>query len=65
MSNQTISRTTGAGSEKLVRIALPLAVFALAIAAWEAIVAWREIPPYILPAPSLTPACPIESASHE
>jgi len=36
-----------------LRIVLPLAVFAAAIAAWEAIVRIQGIPPYILPAPSL------------
>lgn len=36
-----------------LKIALPLAVFAAAIAAWEAIVRIEGIPPYILPAPSL------------
>jgi NitT/TauT family transport system permease protein len=34
-------------------IALPLAVFATALGAWEAIVAAKEIPPYILPSPSV------------
>jgi len=53
MSQPTSRRLSGARTEKLVRIALPLAIFALAIAAWETIVAWRQIPPYILPAPSL------------
>jgi NitT/TauT family transport system permease protein len=36
-----------------LKIVLPLAVFAAAIAAWEAIVRVEAIPPYILPAPSL------------
>lgn len=36
-----------------LKIALPLAVFAAAIAAWEAVVRIEGIPPYILPAPSL------------
>ena len=37
---------------KLRDIAVPLAVFAAALGAWEASVAWKAIPPYILPAPS-------------
>jgi NitT/TauT family transport system permease protein len=37
----------------LLRLLLPLAVFVLAIASWEALVRLRGIPPYILPAPSL------------
>ncbi|MBA1155747.1 ABC transporter permease [Microvirga mediterraneensis] len=36
-----------------LRIILPLAVFTAAIAAWEATVRLKGIPPYILPAPSL------------
>jgi NitT/TauT family transport system permease protein len=36
-----------------LKIALPLVVFAAAIAAWEAIVRIEGVPPYILPAPSL------------
>lgn len=36
-----------------LKIILPLAVFAAAIAAWEAAVRLKGIPPYILPAPSL------------
>jgi NitT/TauT family transport system permease protein len=37
----------------LLKIVLPLVVFAAAIAAWEAIVRIEGVPPYILPAPSL------------
>lgn len=36
-----------------LKIGLPLAVLAAAIAAWEAIVRLQGVPPYILPAPSL------------
>jgi len=36
-----------------LRVVLPLAIFAAAIAAWEAVVRLKGIPPYILPAPSL------------
>ena len=43
--------------EALVSIARaaapPLAVFAAFLALWEAVVRWREIPDYVLPAPSL------------
>jgi NitT/TauT family transport system permease protein len=39
--------------ERLVRIAAPLAIGCLALAAWEAIVAIYAIPHYILPGPSL------------
>ncbi|WP_442756333.1 ABC transporter permease [Methylocystis sp. JAN1] len=37
---------------KLRDIAIPLAVFAAALGFWEWIVAWKAIPPYVLPAPS-------------
>lgn len=37
----------------LLGYALPCGVFAAAIAAWEALVRFNDIPPYILPAPSL------------
>jgi NitT/TauT family transport system permease protein len=39
--------------ERIVRIAAPLAIGCLALAAWEAIVATYAIPHYILPGPSL------------
>ncbi|MDE2361892.1 MAG: ABC transporter permease [Hyphomicrobiales bacterium] len=38
---------------RLVEIALPLAIFAAALGLWEAVVRLRQIPPYILPAPSV------------
>ncbi len=38
---------------RLVEILLPLAIFCVALAIWEAIVRIDQIPPYILPAPSL------------
>lgn len=36
-----------------MRVVLPIAMFALILAGWEAVVAIKAIPPYILPAPSL------------
>jgi NitT/TauT family transport system permease protein len=39
-------------NERVINILLPAAVFLAAIGAWEAVVAVRNIPPYILPAPS-------------
>lgn len=47
-------------STRLRDIGVPLAVFAAALAAWEAIVAWKAIPPYILPAPSAIAAKLVE-----
>jgi NitT/TauT family transport system permease protein len=38
---------------KLRDAAIPLAVLAAALGAWEWIVAWKAIPPYVLPAPSV------------
>ncbi|HEX6138276.1 MAG TPA: ABC transporter permease [Casimicrobiaceae bacterium] len=38
---------------RLLRIAAPLAVAAIALAAWQALVAINDIPPYIVPSPLL------------
>ena len=40
-------------AERLSRWMLPLAVFCGALALWETVVRVREIPPYVLPSPSL------------
>lgn len=37
---------------RIVRILLPVAVFAACIAGWESVVRLNDIPPYVLPAPS-------------
>ncbi|HXX50039.1 MAG TPA: ABC transporter permease [Xanthobacteraceae bacterium] len=39
--------------ERLLRIALPVVVLALVLALWETIVRIKNIPPYVLPGPSL------------
>jgi NitT/TauT family transport system permease protein len=39
--------------DRLLRVALPIVVLALGLLLWEAIVRINEIPPYILPSPSL------------
>ena len=39
--------------EKLAAWLLPTLVFCAALALWEAVVRLRDIPPYVLPAPSL------------
>jgi NitT/TauT family transport system permease protein len=49
------SRTPSARHTPL-RLILPLAVFAAALAGWEAHVRFQGVPPYILPAPSLIAA---------
>lgn len=38
---------------RIAEILLPFVIFALALSIWEAVVRIREIPPYILPAPSV------------
>ncbi len=40
-------------SERAIRIALPLAVLALGVLAWDVVVRINEMPPYILPGPEL------------
>jgi NitT/TauT family transport system permease protein len=41
------------GRDRVMRIALPIVVLALGLAAWELVVRIKGIPPYVLPAPSL------------
>jgi NitT/TauT family transport system permease protein len=40
-------------AQSVVRFVLPVIVFAAGLAAWELVVRIREIPPYVLPAPSV------------
>jgi len=42
-----------AASERVLRIALPLAMLALAVAIWHVVVQALALPPYVLPAPTL------------
>jgi NitT/TauT family transport system permease protein len=42
---------TARGRQRLVEIAAPLAAGALFLAAWEVVVRWQDIPPYVLPSP--------------
>ena len=46
-------RPRGLGSKIVVNYLLPFAVFLAAIVFWEWRVWYKDIPPYILPAPSL------------
>lgn len=48
-----MSEVSGPAMDRLARFGLPLLVFCLFIAGWEALVAIKGIEPYILPAPSL------------
>jgi NitT/TauT family transport system permease protein len=40
-------------SERVLRLLLPVVVLALVLAGWQATVDFNQIPPYVLPAPSL------------
>lgn len=40
-------------TERIARVVLPVAVIALSLLAWDRIVAWNDIPHYILPGPGL------------
>ncbi|HXS38821.1 MAG TPA: ABC transporter permease subunit, partial [Stellaceae bacterium] len=40
-------------SERVLRVAAPVAVGLLILIGWEAVVRWNSIPPYILPGPLL------------
>ena len=44
--------TQGNGAARLVRLALPVVVFAAGIGLWELVVRVNDIQPYVLPAPS-------------
>ena len=39
--------------DRPLRVVMPILVLALGIAAWEAVVRYKDIPPYVLPAPDL------------
>src|SRR5512143_1357999 len=43
---------SGNGAARVVRIVLPVVVFAAGLLAWELVVRIEQIPPYVLPAPS-------------
>jgi len=40
-------------ADRALRVVLPVAVLALTVLAWDLVVRWKEIPPYILPGPRL------------
>jgi NitT/TauT family transport system permease protein len=48
-----LSRGQAENSDRVLRIALPIAVLALGLALWEAVVRIGNIPPYVLPDPGL------------
>jgi NitT/TauT family transport system permease protein len=45
-------KPSGDGAARAVRVVLPVVVFAAGLLAWELVVRLKEIPPYVLPAPS-------------
>jgi NitT/TauT family transport system permease protein len=49
----TAPQSASARRDRVLRIALPIIVLALGLAAWEAVVRIEAIPPYVLPAPGL------------
>lgn len=53
MNVQTPATAKQSGAQSVVRFVLPVVVFAAGLAAWELVVRIREIPPYVLPAPSV------------
>src|SRR4051794_22682060 len=44
---------SGNGNAPLLRIVLPIAVLAVAIAGWDLLVRFNNLPPYVLPGPAL------------
>ncbi|SFO54317.1 NitT/TauT family transport system permease protein [Bradyrhizobium sp. Ghvi] len=53
MNAHTPASAKPSGAPSAVRFVLPVIVFAAGLAAWEMVVRIREIPPYVLPAPSV------------
>jgi len=51
LATQAEPRQGSALPERLLRVAVPLAMLVLAVATWDAYVRWNEVPPYILPGP--------------
>jgi NitT/TauT family transport system permease protein len=54
--NSRVERRPTAARERRLAMLLPILVFALAVFAWDRVVLWNEIPPYILPRPGLVVA---------
>ncbi|MBR1089852.1 ABC transporter permease [Bradyrhizobium manausense] len=53
MSTQASVAVKPSGLQRAVRFVLPFMVFVAGLAVWELVVRVREIPPYVLPAPSV------------
>jgi NitT/TauT family transport system permease protein len=52
MANPSPALGTRPDLHRVLKIALPLLVFALVLWAWESYVQRNQVPPYVLPAPS-------------
>src|SRR5437868_4047629 len=52
MNAQPAMTARPSGAQRAVRFVLPIIVFAAGWMAWELVVRVKEIPPYVLPAPS-------------
>ncbi|MDF0494122.1 ABC transporter permease subunit [Bradyrhizobium yuanmingense] len=53
MNAQAPVPAKSSGAQRAMRFVLPVIVFAAGLLAWELVVRIREIPPYVLPAPSV------------
>ena len=53
MNAQASVTAKPSGAQRAVRFVLPVIVLAAGLLAWELVVRIREIPPYVLPAPSV------------
>lgn len=53
MNAQATVTAKPSGAQRAMRFVLPVVVFAAGLAAWELVVRIKDIPPYVLPAPSV------------
>ena len=53
MNAQAAAAAKPSGAQRAMRFVLPVIVFAAGLAAWELVVRIKDIPPYVLPAPSV------------
>lgn len=53
MNAQAIVTTRPSGAQRAMRFLLPIIAFAAGLAIWELVVRVKDIPPYVLPAPSV------------
>ena len=53
MSAPVPSTSRPRGAQRALRLVLPVIVFAAGLIAWEGVVRLKDIPPYVLPAPSV------------